>query len=180
MRLPLVAVALRAQGAPAQSVAAWLADAVRSSPIVTLGLATIQVGCKQGGAASPLLWNILLVGPVSRLHAGSWTRSAMGSGGGVELLIWADNVVLLGASLAELQRRVDEVQLAFAEVGLGFSDSSLECLQNPIVSADAMEGLALRRPGPGSSAVASLRVLGVALNAEGSNDLMMAHREREA
>lgn len=60
MRLPLVAAALRAQGAPAQLVAAWLTDAVRSSLTLGLGTATtaptpLQVGCKQGGAFTPLL-----------------------------------------------------------------------------------------------------------------------------
>lgn len=69
-----------------------------------------------------------------------------------------------GASSGVLQRRVDEVQLAFADVGLGCSGPCLEYLQNPFVSTEVVEGLALRRTGHRFSVVASLKVLGIVLN----------------
>lgn len=89
----------------------------------------------------------------------------------MELLIWADNLFLVGASLEELQTRA---------VGFEFSDSSLDCLEIPHVSKDASEGLTLRRTGQRFSMVASLRVSGFVLNAEGSTDAMLVHRVHEA
>lgn len=74
MRLPFVATALLEQGALAQLVVSWLTDALSSSPMVAFDLAVVapvplQVGCKQGGGgATPMLWNILLAGPVDRLR----------------------------------------------------------------------------------------------------------------
>lgn len=86
---------------------------------------------------------MLLAGPVARLQQ-VWRERGAGLSwaselGGVELFIWADNLFLLGCSLEELHRHVDEVQMAFAEVGLEFSDSSLECLRNPYMSTEALE-----------------------------------------
>lgn len=62
MHFPLVPAALWAQGAPGQLGTATTA------PI------PLQVGCKQEGVAPPLLWNILLAGPVVRLQQVWWAR----------------------------------------------------------------------------------------------------------
>lgn len=92
MWLPLVAAALRSQGAPAQLVAAWLVDAVGS--IVSGWLSHHPIGMR--GGATSLLWKLLLAGLV-----GDFVRRWRARGPGidwapglcqVELQVWADNV----------------------------------------------------------------------------------------
>lgn len=89
MRLLDVAAALRAPGVPAQSVAAWLVDAVGSTVTVGLGPVAIapvrmQIGCKQGGAATPLMWKVLLggVGPPAALARARCRDLVAGAHGG--------------------------------------------------------------------------------------------------
>lgn len=93
------------------------------------------------------------------------------------MLIWAENIFLVCSSMAALQLRMDEVQQMFAELGLGFSGTSLECLRNPYVESEAAAGLTVRRR---FVEVASLRVLGVMQDVEGATRVMTAHREWEA
>lgn len=125
-----MASALRAQGAPAQLVASWLTDAVGSSLTVALGPATaspvlLQVGCKQGGAATPPppAMEHLVGGPdrkvttqVEERGCGLQWASELGES---EPLIWADSLFLVRSSLAELQMRVGEVQQAFCRIRVG-------------------------------------------------------------
>lgn len=122
MRLPLVAAAPRAQGSPAQLVAAWLTDAVGASLMVILGTATTApIPPPPTGRTQAKLCShpAVVEHPPRRTAlsfaaglAGRMAQFTLGSGvgrGRGELLIWAGNLFLLGASLDELHMHMDEV-----------------------------------------------------------------------
>lgn len=46
------------------------------------------------------------------------------------MLIWADNVFVIAASEAALRSRLDDIHRALLDLGLVFSDSSVELLRN--------------------------------------------------
>lgn len=96
--------------------ASWL----RSLGTDTTAPIPLQVGCKQAGAATPLLSNILFAGPGSRLQQ-VWRDRGLGLPwapelGGVKLLIGADNLFLLGASLEELRTHAEVLSGCPAEM----------------------------------------------------------------
>lgn len=123
--------------------------------------------CKHGGAATQLLWNILLVGPMARLRQ-LWFARGVGVQWAPELAdleLGPTNCSCSDRPGQNCKRHVDEIQLAFAEVGLGLS---------------VWRQLVLRRTGQEFAKVATLRVRGIVLDADGSTEGMIAHRESEA
>lgn len=92
--------------------------------------------------------------------------------------IWVDDLFSLADSFEELQRRVEEVQAAFAELGLELSGSSLGCFRNG--RCEGARALRLARIGRTFADFERLRVLGIVLDASGSTEAMSSHRDAEA
>lgn len=173
-----VAAALRERGCPAVLVAAWVRDRVGAIVRVYLGpLVTepipLRGGCRQLSLATPFLWNQLLAGPlegvVSRWKERGTDLVWAPDLGDVALLVWADNVFVFASSWADVRVRVSDVSRAIRELGLRFSDSSLEVLATSQVGAGVLE---ISDTGQSFSEVQVLRVLGIGLDAKGSAQAM--------
>lgn len=78
---------------------------------------------------------------------------------GAGLLVWADNLFLLDDDAAEMQRRMDELQVAFLEVGLALSDYPLEWIRNARFESPVELGQVFSRVG-------RMPVLGVCIDDE--------------
>ena len=94
------------------------------------------------------------------------------------LLVWADNFFVVCSDQEELGRRLDELTMAIAGLGLSWSTDSLELL--PGLAASDAPPLRLASTGQEFRTVESLRVLGVKLDESGSTRTMVEHRLGEA
>lgn len=84
-RVPLVAQALRSRGAPAQSMAAWVREAVRGECSVSLGPAgtkrmRMAIGCLKGGALRDDCFKVASQTAVPLLGPGARFARSAGSG----------------------------------------------------------------------------------------------------
>lgn len=149
-------------------------------PVVTPPI-PLGADCRQGSPATPFLWTQLLAGPLAAVQDQwrgkgpdiAWTPDVAG----VALLVWADNVFVVACLWAQARERMAEVSRVVRELGLRFSDSSLEVLANEFAGEGTLE---IRETRQQFALVQTLRVFGLGLDAHGSTMATIDFRITEA
>ena len=174
---------LRLLGLPAHLRAGLLHEVQHLQAEVTLGPVSggavpIQQGMRQGGPGTPAAWTRLLQRTVQGLLE-TWREEEDApvewcAEWAYPVLLYADNLYLVGSSVGPLSRRVSAVLARFTGLGLQFSDTSLEVLANGPMATPGDWWISARR----FRAVTTLVVLGVALDARATPETMVEHRIR--
>jgi len=191
MQHDLFAESLTMHGAPPELAMAWLREHLDMKVQVSVaGCETdwlaLSVGGRQGGSRTPRAWNHIMMCILNdvdvvlqRQPKALWWAAELEE---LTILIWADNVYILGGNMEVLQERVTAIVRAADKWRLRWGDASLEVLMSKKFEEECGEG-EMRLEGAAGQifqVVQRMEVLGITVDSRGDTGIAREGRNASA